>query len=1019
MRVLKTVFSIFLVIQSWNCFAISEPQPTQSPDFLFEENKGQFHENVLFRCRLPNGYLFLERARLTYLFQNQDDKRAIMEAIHEHDFDNRNTEFVQRQHSIKIDFINADNTAKVQGFQPENYYHNYFVGSNRSNWATEVKLYKRVVYKNIYPNVDLVFYTDANGTLKYDWKISNGGKAENIRLKFDGHEQINLVGDSLFVHTSCGNLIETPPILKANNEDEKLPACHFSVSQNELSYCIENQQNLLEFVIDPALIFSTYSGSRGDNFGFTATYDSRSHLYAGGITDGDQGNYPVTTGAFQTTYGGGLGRPDVYLSCDISISKYDSAGTTLLWATYLGGADDDYPHSLVVNQDDELYVMGTTYSKNFPMSLSGYDTSYNGNADIIISKLSADGKKLLGSTYIGGSGIDGLNRHADLRYNYADDFRGDIIPDENKNVYVASCTRSSDFPLIDAVDSTIASQEGCFMQFNSDLSVLKWSSFLGGSKADALYSIKVDLDSSIYVGGGTSSDDIETTSNAFEKNAPGNVDGYVAVIDRKNKKITSLSYWGTSQYDQIYFIDLNKDFGNVFVAGQTTGNINPSAGVYGQPNKSQFIAKLEADLSNLKWQTSFGARDNQVDISPSAFLVDNCEHIYMSGWGSNTHPDMHPGSTANLPISSNAVQKTTDDNDFYLLVLDKDAQSLLYATYFGGDSSHDHVDGGTSRFDKRGVVYQSVCSSCPQVSGAPGFQDFPVTPNAAFTKNVSPRCSNASFKIDLQIRTDVDAYFVPNPVLGCSPLTVNFDNRSRVVQKFIWDFGDGTKDSTSLNPFHVYTEPGDYEITLTVIDSNTCNISDIFKRQIKVLGNPKAAFEFEIDPCSYEVQFETNVEAIDYFWNLGDGNTETKQKFNYQFEPGSANFVTLYVNKGTVCEDSITKEINVANAAARDVFIPNIFTPNGDKLNDFYCIDGLLNGCDKFEIWIYNRWGERVFHTTDMNECWDGKSSSSAAIYPGGTYFYIIQITEAEYSTISEEAKKKYKISGVVTLVGE
>ena len=107
--------------------------------------------------------------------------------------------------------------------------------------------------------------------------------------------------------------------------------------------------------IDPALIFSTYSGSRGDNFGFTATYDSKSNLYAGGITDGNQGNYPVTSGAIQKDYGGGgAGVPAAGLPCDITISKYDSAGTNLLWATYVGGFQNEYPHSLVVNQDDDL-----------------------------------------------------------------------------------------------------------------------------------------------------------------------------------------------------------------------------------------------------------------------------------------------------------------------------------------------------------------------------------------------------------------------------------------------------------------------------------------------------------------------------------------------------------------------------------------------------------------------------------------------------------------------------------------
>ena len=1006
-------------------------QPHTSEPFLFEENKGQFDEAVLYRCKLPNGYLFLEKGGFTYLFENQEDKAELMELMHQHSFMGPPQLVTQRSHSVKIEFVGANTEGSVLGFDTTPYYHNYFVGSERSKWQSKVRLYRHIQYTGLYDNIFLDFYTDANGFLKYDWRIFSEGNPSDIQLSITGADSIEVLHDSLFIHTSCGVLTETPPIIELHQSNQSKgpsntgsPSCRFSLHGNVLRYEVyaypesQSSEALGGFTIDPALIFSTYSGSRGDNFGFTATYDSKSNLYAGGITDGNQGNYPVTAGAIQKDYGGGgIGVPAAGLPCDITISKYDSAGTTLLWATYLGGFNNEYPHSLVVNQDDDLYIFGTTYSEDFPTSLTGYDTTYNGSGDIIVSKISEDGTVLLGSTFIGGSDADGLNSNSALRHNYADDFRGDIIPDESQDVFVASCTNSSDFPLVDAIDTTIKFQEGCLLQLNSDLSRLKWSTFLGGSLQDALFSVKVDVDSMVYVGGGTSSKDIKTSTNAIHKDYLGNVDGYVAALNRKSHKLVQLSYWGTPQYDQIYFIDLNED-GDLFVAGQTNGNIAPSsASIYGAANKGQFIAKLDTGISVIKWQTSFGARNNEIDISPSAFLVDNCEHIYMSGWGSDVDPSLNPGSTIDLETTANAVQQTTDGNDFYLLVLDKDAQGLLYATYFGGDTTDDHVDGGTSRFDKKGVVYQSVCSSCPD-PGNPGHQDFPVTPNAAFTKNLSPRCSNASFKIDLQIKTDVDAYFIPNPIIGCQPLVVNFDNRSDIAQKFYWDFGDGITDSTTLNPVHTFEKPGIYEISLTVIDSNACNISDVFKRKVEVLGKATADFKFNLDPCSFEASFEVvSDDVFNILWRISDGTTETEETFKRIFEPASINSVTLIVNEGTPCADSITKEISTANAASREVFIPNIFTPNGDALNNSYCIDGFLDGCDEFELWIYNRWGELVFNTTDMKECWDGNVSNSTTEYPAGTYFYILEVTEGKFSEDHYSDLKKYKTSGTVTLV--
>lgn len=1023
---LKRFFLTFGLAIVLGLSATAHDNHQSTPYYLFEENKGQFHENVLFRCRLPNGFMFLERGGITYFLENQEDKKAVMDELHAHHTMGPRPVIIQRGHSVKIRFNNADTTGEVIGLKPVNYHHNYFLGNDPNKWQSDVKLYREVIYPDLYGNIMLQFYTK-QGSLKYDWRVL-GGNADDIKWSIEGADNIELLNDSLIIRTSCGDIVETPPVINppANNavESEQAAApwfeCSFKLDSNTVSYHFQSKNNYNPeiYTIDPALIFATYSGSRGDNFGFTATYDSKSNLYAGGIANGAEGPYPVTTGAVQRTYGGGSARAPANLPCDITISKYDSAGTTLLWATYVGGASDEYPHSLVVNQDDDLYILGTTYSDDFPTTSDAYDKSHNGNADIVVVKISENGNVLMGSTYVGGSDNDGLNSNTHLRQNYADDFRGDIIPDETQDVFVASCTKSPDFPMVDAIDTIQDFQEGCLLQFDTDLTELKWSTFMGGSIQDALYSVKVDTDSLVYVGGGTSSDDLPATGGTIEEDYQGSTDGFVAVLNRLNHKLVKLSYWGTKEYDQVYFIDLN-DEGNLFVAGQTTGNIAPSNGtIYGQSNRGQFIAKLDTGLTTVEWQTSFGARDNQIDISPSAFLVDNCEHLYMSGWGANVDPGLNPGSTQNLETSPNAVQKTTDGNDFYLIVLDKDAQGLLYATFFGGDTTDDHVDGGTSRFDKKGVVYQSVCSSCPN-GGEPGHQDFPVTPNAAFTENFSPRCSNASFKIDLQIKSDVDAYFIPSPIIGCQPLTVNFDNRSDIAQKFYWDFGDGQIDSTTIQPTHTYSDPGVYEITLTVIDSNSCNISDKFTRKVEVLGQSEANFSFTLDPCSFVADLEIGVDALEWVWKTDDTVIRDEKKVKLQFEAGSTNPVTLVVNPGTLCEDSITQIITTADAASREILIPNVFTPNDDGLNDEYCIEGYLDGCDAFDLRIYNRWGERVFHSENVNDCWDGKVEGKDAYHPSGTYFYILTVHEGKFATDPSFESEDYTVSGTVTLILE
>jgi gliding motility-associated-like protein len=994
--------------------AVSSNELNKSSDipYLFEENKGQYPDQVLFRTIIPSGYLFIEKTGLRYSFHEAEERHKVMEYFHTHRAEEIKDSFVVHSHNLFLAFSNALTTVKPEGYKAQRYLSNYFIGNNPTQWQQGVRNFEEVFLRGVYPGVDLHFYSAQDGSLKYDWVVEKLELASQIKVEIQGANGLKIEQGYLHIAHSLGVFLESPPLLihESKNELAKPGDVQFQLDGNFLSFLIEGVSDPSQpLIIDPKLIFSTYSGSRGDNFGFTATYDSRGNLYAGGITDGSFGQYPVSAGAYQTTFGGGSGQFPANLQCDISISKYDSAGNNLLYATYLGGFEDEYPHSLVVDKDDQLVIMGTSYSDNYPVTKTAFDTSHNGNIDIIVSKLNSDGTVLMASTFIGGSSRDGLNSSNELRYNYADDFRGDVFMDEDNNAYVASVTQSANFPLANAIDSLLESYEGCAFSLNADFSKLLWSTFVGGEKADALYSIKIDVDSNIVVGGGTWSDSIPMNGKGLLNKRQGNVDGMVLVFNQFDKSLKSSTYFGTSSYDQIYFVEINNE-GSIFIAGQTQGNIAPSAGVYGEANKGQFIAKLDTSLTVIDFQTSFGIRDNEIDIAPTAFLVDNCEHIYMSGWGSSVRPDLHPGSTTGLKVTGDAQQSTTDGNDFYIIVLDKDATSLLYATYFGGNITADHVDGGTSRFDKKGVIYQSVCSSCPNGS-EPGHQDFPVTAGAAFTKNLSPRCSNASFKIDLQIKTAVDAYFRPTPAYGCAPLDVNFENKSSTQGRFIWDFGDGSpKDTSNLNPQHRYENPGEYVVSLTVIDSNTCNISDVYRRTITVFGNTGAEFTYELENCTFLAKFSTKSKGPDYFWSFGDGFESTEKNPTHEYGGAGDYVVKFLTNRNTICADSSEQPLVTSARVGDKIVIPNIFTPNGDGFNEKYCLDGVNPDCDSIEWLIFNRWGEKLFHSFDAKACWDG--SSKGVPHPSGTYFSIFKIRQKDLNL-------EYTVSGTITLIRE
>lgn len=174
---------------------------------------------------------------------------------------------------------------------------------------------------------------------------------------------------------------------------------------------------------------------------------------------------------------------------------------------------------------------------------------------------------------------------------------------------------------------------------------------------------------------------------------------------------------------------------SVYIYGQSEGSIAISPGCYGTANSGQIIAKYTTNLSAQNWITTVGAGSGHVEISPTAFLVSNCKDIYISGWGGQINQIYSPGatqsSTIGFPVTPDAFQSNTSGSNFWIAVLSQEASALEYATFIGGtSSSYNHVDGGTSRFDKNGNIYHAVCAAC-------GGNDFGFLPRRVFGRRVT------------------------------------------------------------------------------------------------------------------------------------------------------------------------------------------------------------------------------------------------------------------------------------------
>lgn len=854
-------FRFYLVLLFGFAFTIcaSANQPR------YVENKGQWHDQVLFKVEAQNGIGYVNKTGFTFAMLEDKFYNKLHDWI-----GNSELPHIGNGHAIKINFLGGNmNQAPLTGNDAGTTEH-YFIGNDPQKWAENVRGFDRVKIPGVYSGIDVEFAANETN-LKYDFILAPHANPNLIQVEFLGQEELYIRDGSLIAKTSVGDFTEVAPYafqIDANGKQIRV-ACNFALSGNVVSYHFpEGYDKSRELIIDPEIAFSTYIGSTSNSFGFTASYDNHGNLYGGAVVFGDQ--YPTSAGAFQIDFGNGV--------VDCGISKFSSDGTDLLFSTYIGGLGNEAPHSLVVNNDNELYILGTTSSEDFPVSAGAFQPdhaggfnltatvgfAYENGSDFFITKLSENGNSLVASTYIGGGGNDGLVTSAILEKNYGDQFRGEIVVDTEGNAYVASVTASGDFPIVNGFSPNIGGVlSGVVFKLSSDLQTLIWSTYSGGNFTESAMSLALAPDNSVYYTGGTTSTELGVTSEAYQSVKSTGVDGYIGHISADGSQLLASTYNGTPGFDQNYFVQLDTD-GFVYVVGQSTGSYPVSEGVYANPNSGQYIQKFTPDLTTSIWSTTIGSGSGGIDISPSAFLVSNCGQIYLSGWGG---PINSGGGTHILPVTSNAFQSTTDGEDFYLLVLEPDASDLLYGTFFGGSQSPEHVDGGTSRFDKNGTVYQAVCAGCF------GNDDFPTQPGVWSETNGSTSCNLGVFKFNLSAVNALAQADAPDVI--CPGAEFTLVNQSVGADTFVWDMGDGFT-TTDQETTYAFDNPGTYTIKLYAEDSQGCLSADSTTVTIEVAELPVIEVDQPDPICNGEsIELNATGNADQYMWIPATGLSAT------------------------------------------------------------------------------------------------------------------------------------------------
>lgn len=292
------------------------------------------------------------------------------------------------------------------------------------------------------------------------------------------------------------------------------------------------------------------------------------------------------------------------------------------------------------------------------------------------------------------------------------------------------------------------------------------------------------------------------------------------------------------------------------------------------------------------------------------------------------------------------------------------------------------------------------------------------TVNVTYTVTANDGCSLAVTDIvTVQVLPLPDIIFGVDINQGCVPLCVNFTDASTVsggsIASWNWDFGDGSS-GLDVNPSHCFNAPGQYSISLIATSNSGCIADSSLSNMITVFANPLAAFNPIPNPATIidpgvTMSNESSADVNYWNWNFGDGVTLAPATSSpvhiYPSEAPGSYLATLIVHNANACYDTISHEVIIGSGFT--FFIPNSFTPNGDGINDYFFGSGI--GILKYDLWIFDRWGQTIFHGNELNDKWDGKASSGKDVAQTDVYVWKVELTDVY--------NKKHSYIGIVTLV--
>jgi hypothetical protein len=399
-------------------------------------------------------------------------------------------------------------------------------------------------------------------------------------LSFTGEKGLIIAANGdLVLQGEHGSATFHKPVVYQEKDGRRQPVAgsYRLTAKNIVGFALGSYDHTRALVIDPVLVYSTYLGGTGTNGngdqGNAIAVDAAGNAYVVGTTYST--DFPVTGGAFQSQNNAGAGAGTVF------VSKLNSAGTALIYSTYLGGSGGDSGFGIALDAANNAYVTGATYSQDFPVTCGAFQTANpsmtTGAAAGFVTKLNSTGNVLAYSTYLGGSGNQASPAHGDV---------AQAITVRGTNAYVTGYTFSADFPVTAGVfQHTFLGNAKISNVFVTELDVngakLVYSTYLGGNgdagsddtgSGDVGNAIAVDASGDAFVAGGTSSSMFPSTSGTAQfGRSIGSITGFITKFNPTGKQVLYSTFLGGDSGDSVQALAIDSS-GNAYAAGNTNSS---------------------------------------------------------------------------------------------------------------------------------------------------------------------------------------------------------------------------------------------------------------------------------------------------------------------------------------------------------------------------------------------------------------------------------------------------------------